>query len=77
MLSQNISIFNDVLGPVITGPSSSHTGGAVRIGLLIRSLLPEFKEAVVYVEDFPGAYGPTLEGFKSADAFAAGCSGWT
>ena len=75
MLSQNISIFNDVLGPVITGPSSSHTGGAVRIGLLIRSLLPEFKEAVVYVEDFPGAYGPTLEGFKSADAFAAGLLG--
>lgn len=75
MISQNISIFNDVLGPVITGPSSSHTGGAVRIGLLIRNLLPEFKEAVVYVEDFPGAYGPTLEGFKSADAFAAGLLG--
>jgi len=75
MLSQNISIFNDVLGPVITGPSSSHTGGAVRIGLLIRNLLPEFREAVVYVEDFPGAYGPTLEGFKSADAFTAGLLG--
>ena len=75
MLSQNISIFNDVLGPVITGPSSSHTGGAVRIGLLIRNLLPNFREAVVYVEDFPGAYGPTLEGFKSADAFAAGLLG--
>ncbi len=75
MLSQNISIFNDVLGPVITGPSSSHTGGAVRIGLLIRNLLPEFRKAVVFVEDFPGAYGPTLEGFKSADAFAAGLLG--
>ena len=23
----------DVLGPVMTGPSSSHTAGAVRIGL--------------------------------------------
>ena len=75
MASQNISIFNDVLGPVITGPSSSHTGGACRIGLLVRSLLPDFREAVVYVEDAPGAYGPTLEGFKSADAFAAGLLG--
>ena len=29
----------DVLGPVMTGPSSSHTAGAVRIGLTARRLL--------------------------------------
>ena len=34
-----ISIFNDVLGPIMRGPSSSHTAGAYRIGLLIRDLL--------------------------------------
>lgn len=31
----------DVLGPVMTGPSSSHTAGAVRIGLTARKLLGE------------------------------------
>ena len=29
----------DVIGPVMVGPSSSHTAGAVRIGLLARRLL--------------------------------------
>ena len=31
----------DVLGPVMTGPSSSHTAGAVRIGSTARRLLGE------------------------------------
>lgn len=30
------SIFNDVIGPVMRGPSSSHTAAAVRIGRIIR-----------------------------------------
>lgn len=29
----------DILGPVMVGPSSSHTAGAVRIGLMARTLL--------------------------------------
>ena len=29
----------DILGPVMVGPSSSHTAGAVRIGLIARRLL--------------------------------------
>ena len=29
----------DILGPVMVGPSSSHTAGAVRIGRMARSLL--------------------------------------
>ena len=32
-------IFFDILGPVMVGPSSSHTAGAVRIGLIARRLL--------------------------------------
>ncbi len=31
----------DVLGPFMTGPSSSHTAGAVRIGSTARRLLGE------------------------------------
>lgn len=34
------SIF-DILGPVMVGPSSSHTAGAVRIGLVSRILLED------------------------------------
>ena len=28
----------DIMGPVMVGPSSSHTAGAVRIGLITRRL---------------------------------------
>ena len=31
----------DILGPVMVGPSSSHTAGAVRIGRMARALLGE------------------------------------
>ena len=36
-----ISILNDVLGPVMRGPSSSHTAGSHHIGRLVRDLLGE------------------------------------
>ena len=31
----------DIIGPVMVGPSSSHTAGAVRIGFVSRKLLGE------------------------------------
>ena len=42
------SIFNDVIGPVMVGPSSSHTAASVRIGYLIRHLVREAPEKVVF-----------------------------
>ena len=33
------SILNDVLGPVMRGPSSSHTAGSYHIALVVRGLL--------------------------------------
>ena len=33
------SIFNDVIGPVMRGPSSSHCAASVRIGRLARDLM--------------------------------------
>ncbi len=33
------SIFNDVIGPVMRGPSSSHSAAACRIGLLLHDLM--------------------------------------
>jgi len=34
-----VSIFNDVIGPVMRGPSSSHCNAALRIGRLARDLV--------------------------------------
>ena len=31
----------EIIGPVMVGPSSSHTAGAVRIGFVARNLLGE------------------------------------
>ena len=43
------SIF-DILGPVMVGPSSSHTAGAARIGYTARQLFGEsVKKAEVYL----------------------------
>ena len=39
----------DILGPVMVGPSSSHTAGAVRIGLITRRLLGPH----LYTRKFP------------------------
>ena len=38
-MSYICSIFNDVLGPVMRGPSSSHTAGSHRIGRILRDLV--------------------------------------
>ena len=35
-----IDVF-DIMGPIMVGPSSSHTAGAVRIGRMARALLGE------------------------------------
>ena len=43
-----VSIFNDVIGPVMRGPSSSHCAAALRIGRLARDLMSgEFAEVLV------------------------------
>lgn len=38
-MKQYPSIFNDVIGPVMVGPSSSHTAASVRIGNILRQLI--------------------------------------
>ena len=43
----------DIIGPVMVGPSSSHTAGAVRIGLVAGKLLAEpIKEAQILLGDW-------------------------
>lgn len=37
IIMENVSLF-DIIGPVMIGPSSSHTAGAVRLGLMSRNI---------------------------------------
>ena len=39
-MKQYSSIFNDVLGPVMNGPSSSHTAASARIGMMMKQMVP-------------------------------------
>ena len=60
----------DIVGPVMVGPSSSHTAGAVRIGLVSRKLLgEEIKEAQIL---FHGSFLATGKGHGTDRAIVAG-----
>ncbi|MFC1732607.1 L-serine ammonia-lyase, iron-sulfur-dependent, subunit alpha [candidate division KSB1 bacterium] len=71
-----ISIFNDVLGPVMRGPSSSHTAGSYRIGVIARSLLDETPESVMFTFDPGGSYIKTYRQQGVDLALAAGLMEW-
>jgi L-serine dehydratase len=55
------SVLNDVLGPVMRGPSSSHSAGAHRIALLARDLLGDAPARARFVFDPEGSYAPTYQ----------------
>jgi L-serine dehydratase len=52
-----ISILNDVLGPVMRGPSSSHTAASYQIGRLVAALLREAPAEIRITFDPGGSYG--------------------
>lgn len=63
----------DIIGPVMVGPSSSHTAGAVKIGNISRKLLGETpKEAKIY---FHGSFLATGKGHGTDKALLAGLLG--
>jgi len=72
-----VSVFNDVLGPVMRGPSSSHTAGAYRIGRMVRSLLGEEPASARLTFDPGGSYAPTYVPLGVDLAFTAGLMGWS
>ena len=52
-----VSIFNDVIGPVMRGASSSHCAAALRIGRLARDFtVPAWAKDVVYYYIFPDRF---------------------
>ncbi len=71
----NPSIFNDVIGPVMRGPSSSHTAAAHRIGAIIRQVcLPDIGKVLVEF-DRKGSLATTYEGQGSAMGLISGLLG--
>lgn len=63
----------DIIGPVMVGPSSSHTAGAVKIGRVCRKLLDEnVKKAEIY---FHGSFLATGKGHGTDKALIAGLLG--
>lgn len=63
----------DLIGPIMVGPSSSHTAGAVRIGLVSRKLLGEPPaEAELYLY---GSFADTGLGHGTDKALVAGLLG--
>ena len=63
----------DIIGPVMVGPSSSHTAGAVKIGRVSRKLLAEeIADAKIY---FHGSFLATGKGHGTDKAILAGLLG--
>lgn len=63
----------DILGPIMVGPSSSHTAGAVRIGNMARTLLGETpKTAHILLH---GSFAETGQGHGTDRALVAGLLG--
>ena len=60
----------DILGPVMIGPSSSHTAGAARIGLMTRALLGKTPvKAHIFLH---GSFAKTYKGHGTDKALVAG-----
>ena len=63
----------NIIGPIMVGPSSSHTAGAVRIGQMARILLKDKPvSAKIYLH---GSFATTGEGHGTDRALVAGIMG--
>ncbi len=71
-----VSIFNDVIGPVMRGPSSSHCAAALRIGRLARNLMDNEPQDVLVEFDPHGALATTHTSQGSDMGFFGGLLGW-
>ncbi len=64
----------DIIGPIMVGPSSSHTAGALKIALMTRRLC---KHDPVHVEfKLYGSFSRTYKGHGTDRALCAGILGW-
>ncbi len=71
-----VSIFNDVIGPVMRGPSSSHCAAALRIGRLARDLMDADFTDVLVEFDRNGSLPTTHDTQGSDMGLFGGLMGW-
>lgn len=70
------SIFNDVIGPVMRGPSSSHCAAALRIARLCRNLMDDNLKEVLIEFDPKGSLATTHKSQGSDMGLFGGFLGW-
>jgi len=75
MKKQQPSILNDVIGPVMRGPSSSHVAAAARIGEMVRQAVDGQIQKVVCDFDVNGSLAESHEGHGTDMGFACGLMG--
>ncbi|WP_143316659.1 L-serine ammonia-lyase, iron-sulfur-dependent subunit beta [Clostridium sp. HBUAS56017] len=68
----NLGVF-DILGPIMIGPSSSHTAGAARLGKVARAVLDGELESVKFY--LHGSFAKTYKGHGTDRALVAGIIG--
>ena len=64
----------DIIGPIMIGPSSSHTAGAVRLGLMAKAILGE--EVKIINIKLYGSFAQTYKGHGTDRALIAGIMGF-
>ena len=64
----------DIIGPIMVGPSSSHTAGACRLGLLARALVGGTPQTARI--ELHGSFARTGEGHGTDKAIAGGLMGF-
>lgn len=67
------SVF-DIIGPVMIGPSSSHTAGAVRIGKVVHSIFGQIPDEVTF--HLYNSFAKTYQGHGTDKALVAGIMGF-
>ena len=72
MTQRDVSVF-DVIGPIMVGPSSSHTAGAVRLGQMGRTILGEQPNHATI--ELHGSFAETGQGHGTTKAIIAGLLG--
>ena len=74
-MRQPASIFNDVIGPVMVGPSSSHTAASARIGYLLRCMCNNKPEQITCEFSRTGSLAFCHEGQGTDMGLAGGLLG--
>jgi L-serine dehydratase len=72
---KKVSIFNEVIGPIMRGPSSSHTAASYHLGKLVRDLLNRNPKQVIISFAKNGSYAEVYHQQGSDLGFATGIMG--